>query len=167
MGVCIKNTRKNNSFSTKKSWLLNGTFWKKTNCPIFTGCHDPFLYESRSVKIFLRRNFPDVLRSCQKAATECGDPLFQGGNQAILKRWEQTTAFGCLNADLVIDYKTIQVDPAAAVRAAFHLMNCPVSEREIARAVLAGRRENMRREQQQIKSTGMEIVNRENCYGNG
>lgn len=143
---------------------IDGEFWLESDCPIFVATHQVKKFEPNPLRVFLRRDFEAVFKSCQKAEKESDKLWFTGNREKVFSRWAATTQYGCLHADLVLDYKMIQESPAAAVRAVYRLADFAVLDEEVDAAVLAGRRGNMLREQEACAKRDWDIINKEDCY---
>ena len=127
----------------------------KHSLPLFYATHGKHILP----RIFLRRNFQDVLASCWKAEEDHHGHWFTGTAEEIEARWSETTTLGCLRAELVIDYDTMKQEPKAVVSSIFKHCGCEVTEEELDQAVFAGSRENMLKEQSKSTNRAWDIIN--------
>jgi hypothetical protein len=130
----------------------NGTH----NLPLFYSIHSP----DPRIRVFLHRDFESIARSCWKAQESWGNgPWWNLSEKEMREKWEALVKFGTTHAELVIDYNITKQDPKAVLKAIYTTMNCPVTESELERAVRAGTRENMLKEQKESKRIKWEIIN--------
>lgn len=128
--------------------LMSDPLWRETQGPIFHATHS-FDHAPKVYRVYLRRRFEDVYRSTLKVESEMGSVWWGGPAEESRAKWEAHIAKGCALADLVIDYEITRTNPAVTVRAICNLAGMNVTDEEVARAVLAGRRDNMLKEQAQ------------------
>jgi hypothetical protein len=133
----------------------------KHNLPLFWATHG----KESSVKIYLRRNFSDVLKSCWKA--EDDNPTnagmwFCGTEDEIYERWSDLTTYGVKHAEIVVDYDILKQEPKAVMSAVFKHLKADVTDRELDLAIVAGSRENMLKEQDKLPERGWDIINESN-----
>ena len=134
---------------------INNVFVAQHTLPIFFATH---AYEDKP-RIFLRRNFQDVLASCWKAEDDNQEHWFTGNEREVHERWLEMTTFGCSHAELVIDYDMMKQEPKAVLSSIFKHLGHEVANRELDQALIAGSRENMLKEQQQCEKRTWDIVN--------
>jgi hypothetical protein len=123
--------------------------------PLFWATHAPL----PKARVFLRRNFEDVLRSCWKAEDDYPHMWFTGSEKDIHERWERITSHGSKHAELVVDYDMMKHEPKAVVSAIFKHCGVDVRDEELDAAVLAGSRQNMLKEQEKLEKRNWSIIN--------
>jgi hypothetical protein len=133
--------------------------------PMFVATHEPTFYPVENVRVFLRRNFKDVLKSVRKAEADVeqhgGKMWFGGEEERVRVLWNRTTAFGCTHADLVVDYEMTKQNPATTILAITKLAGMDITDDELQQALEAGSRENMLREQSLIEKRKWDVINKE------
>ena len=114
--------------------------WKT---PFFTATHS---YVDHC-QLYLRRNFTDVYASHLKAMAELPRWAWEGTDEQMYAKWFRHVEHHASVADVVLDYEVIRADPEIAVRVVGRMAGLNLTEREIRKAVKAGSRKNMLREQ--------------------
>jgi hypothetical protein len=133
----------------------------KHDMPLFWATHNM----EPTVKIYLRRNFSDVLKSCWKAEDDnptSANMWFCGTEDEIYERWSTLTTYGTKHAEIVVDYDMLKQEPKAVVSAIFKHLKADVTNRELDLAVAAGSRENMLKEQNKLSKRSWDIINESN-----
>lgn len=111
-------------------------------------------------QIYLRRNWPDVYKSNLKAMAEHRVWAWDGTDEQMYNKWADHVEHHCRVAEVVLDYEVIRADPAIVVRLAGKMANLNLTEDEVQRAVAAGSRENMLKEQAESSAT-WNVINEE------
>lgn len=144
--------------------VMNHAQTHQWETPFFVATHNLDEHPEKFIRVYLRRNFPDVLRSTRKAEQELPSCWWGGTDEEIYKKWSRHIARGCTAADVVIDYEVTKTNPATTVRLIGNLSGLHLTNPEITAAVDAGRRQNMLQEQRQCVNREWDIVNKENYY---
>ena len=137
---------------------VNNVMVKKHPYPLFYATHG---YDDIP-RIFLRRNFQDVLASCWKGEEDNQTLWFTGNQDEIRERWEKMMIFGSTHSEIIIDYDIMKHEPKAIISGVFKHLEMEVEDWELDQAVKAGSRENMLKEQQQCEKRTWDIVNEPN-----
>ena len=137
---------------------INNVMVKKHPYPLFYATHG---YDDIP-RIFLRRNFQDVLASCWKGEEDNQTLWFTGNQDEIRERWEKMMIFGSTHSEIIIDYDIMKHEPKAIISGVFKHLEMEVEDWELDQAVKAGSRENMLKEQQQCEKRTWDIVNEPN-----
>ena len=145
--------------------MVNAGNWREHKEPIIWAAHALRIAPAHW-KIYLRRDFEEVFRSTQKAEKELPDCWWGGNRDECFRKWKRHTEVGCSRAKLVVDYNMTRTNPETTVRAICNVLEMNPTDEEVARALSAGRRENMLKEQAGAKNLTWSMVNTEDAYEN-
>ena len=145
--------------------MVNAGNWKDHKEPIIWAAHDLRIAPAHW-KIYLRRDFEEVFRSTQKAEMELPDCWWGGSSDECFRKWKHHNEVGCSRAKLVVDYNMIRANPETTIRAICEVLDMNPTDEEIARALFAGRRDNMLKEQDEAGHVTWSMVNTEDACEN-
>lgn len=147
-GVDIEYGKKLNEYAGFKPPAINSDEYSKLKTPMFIATHSVDQYSADQIKVYLKRNKKDVIKSNLKSASEL-DSWYWGNDPVKLERqWKDHVEEGEKLADIVINYEDTKKDPHSTVRKICELAGLEVTDEEIELAVEAGKKENMLKEQE-------------------
>jgi len=153
---------------------INDKIVFKLKTPYFRATHGIENYDIRTaerkgekvgpdhINLYLRRNFEAVYKSTCKASKELSSCFWGGTREEVYAKWKGHVELGCVLADVVLDYEVVKADPAIVLHLVDNMCNLNLTEEEIARAIKAGMRENMLKEQKTFSSIKWQVINPEN-----